>query len=92
MIYQQGGDFMIKPRVTEIRTTRIKNGLSSRALAAKAGIHFSTATLLEKDGHNVSPATAKAVCDALFVPFDELFIISRLEEGRANGTGECSNK
>lgn len=66
---------MIKPHIKEIRDARIKNGLSARALATRAGIHFSTAALLEKDGHNVAPATAKAVSDALGIPFESLFTI-----------------
>ena len=73
---------MVHPRVENIRIARIKNGLSARALAARAGIHFSTAALLEKEGRNVAPATAKAVSDALGVPFDSLFIITEREEER----------
>jgi len=68
---------MVQPNTTAIREKRIKAGYSMRSLAAKARIHYATISNLERPGHNVSPSTAKALCDALDVPFDEIFTIIR---------------
>lgn len=48
-----------------------------RALALKAGLNAATVCNMEKCSREVSPRTAKAVCDALELPFDQLFDISQ---------------
>ena len=64
---------MIIPNVKAMKMCRTKQGLSARALAIKASLNVSTVSGIEKTGHAVAPATAKAICDALDVPFEALF-------------------
>ena len=64
---------MIIPDVKALKMCRTKQGLSARALAIKASLNVSTVAGIEKTGHPVAPATAKAVCDVLGVPFESLF-------------------
>lgn len=66
---------MIVPNVKELKICRTKQGLSARALAIKASLNASTVAGIEKNGHPVAPATAKAICDALDVPFEALFTL-----------------
>ena len=70
---------MINPDVQAIRTCRVKQGLSARALAKKARLHGSTIAGIEKTGHPVAPSTAKAISDALGMQFDALF---KVDDGR----------
>lgn len=72
---------MIKPDVAALKMCRAKQGLSARALALKASLNVSTAAGIERTGHSVAPATAKAVCDALNVPFEMLFTV-KIEGGK----------
>lgn len=76
------GDDMIAPNTKALRMVRIRQGLSARGLALKAGLNPATIAGIEKTGHPVNPATAKAVCDALAVSFDDLFVV---REGRHDG-------
>lgn len=73
VINLQRVDFLIIPNVAALKMCRTKQGLSARALALKASLNVSTVAGIEKTGHPVAPATAKAVCDALGVPFGALF-------------------
>lgn len=66
---------MIVPDVEALKICRTKQGLSARALALKASLNVSTVAGIEKTGHPVAPATAKAVCDVLNVPFEALFTL-----------------
>ena len=71
---------MVYPKVTTLRERRIKAGFSMRGLAMKAGVHYATVSNVERTGHNVTPATAKALCDALHAPFDDLFTIAEASD------------
>ena len=64
---------MIVPNVAELRVCRAKQGLSARALAIRASLNATTVAGIEKTGRPVAPATAKAICDVLNVPFEALF-------------------
>jgi len=56
---------------------RIKKGFSLNELARRMGANPSVVYSIEK-GNGVRPATAKKVCDALQMGFEDLFVI----EGR----------
>lgn len=72
---------MIRPKTKDLRMVRIRQGLSARGLALKAGLNPATVSGIEKTGHPVAPATAKAICDALEVAFEDLFVV---KEGSSN--------
>ena len=66
-----------------IKEIRIKQGYSIRAISLKAGLSYSTVAYLEKKPRAVAPRTAKLLCDALDIPFDEAFtIVGTASEGR----------
>lgn len=54
---------------------RMKQGLSLKSIAERANVHYATVNRIENGKTNVNPVTAKAVCDALGVQFDEVFEI-----------------
>lgn len=56
--------------------TRVKKGLSLNTIAKIANLHYTTINRIENGKTNVSPETAKKVCDALGLEFDELFNIT----------------
>ena len=64
---------MVVPNVAELKVCRTRQGLSARALAIKASLNAATVAGIEKTGRPVVPSTAKAICDALNVPFEMLF-------------------
>ncbi|MDD3229403.1 MAG: helix-turn-helix transcriptional regulator [Oscillospiraceae bacterium] len=61
-----------------IKEIRIKQGYSIRAISLKAGLNYATVSYLEKTPRSVAPRTAKMLCDALGVPFDEVFTIANI--------------
>jgi len=63
----------IKVKMENLQATRIKNGLSLRALSKVAGLSSATIFKIEKDGTPPNPSTAKKICDALGVEFGDLF-------------------
>lgn len=64
---------MLKAKSEEIRETRIKRGYSLRVLGDIAGLNYATISNLENGKCSPYPATAKAVCEALKMNFDDLF-------------------
>lgn len=65
-----------------IKEIRIKQGYSIRAISLKAGLNYATVAYLEKAPRSVAPRTAKKLCDALEVPFDEVFSIDSIGNER----------
>lgn len=65
----------IIPKPKEIRKVRLMSGLSLRDLAIEARVHYSTISNIENAKGYVSPKTAKAICSALNMKFDDLFEI-----------------
>jgi len=63
----------INTRVKVMQSTRIKKGLSTRQLAIRAGVNPATIFKIENKGSRPAAATASKICNALGVPFDELF-------------------
>lgn len=63
----------IRPRPRAITVARIKQGLSQRALARKAGLSSSYLTMIENQNRYPSPSAARKICEALGKTFDELF-------------------
>jgi DNA-binding XRE family transcriptional regulator len=61
---------IVKPKLT---ATRLKNGMSIRSLAKKAGINPTTVFKVSAGKCNATPTTAKKICEALGEKFDELF-------------------
>lgn len=64
---------MLKAKKEKIKEARIRNGYSLRVLGEMAGINYATISNLERGKGSPYPATAKAVCDALKMNFDDLF-------------------
>lgn len=64
---------MIKTRLQRLIETRIRAGLSQRALAKAAGISSGYMTQIEGGDRGPSPAVAKRICAALGANFDDLF-------------------
>lgn len=59
-----------------ISKMRIKQGLSMRALAIKAGLSVSSVSKIERGMvKTIRPLSAQKICTALNVPFDTLFSI-----------------
>ena len=54
---------------------RIKNGYSLRKLAEISELNYSTINKLENGKQKTTPETAKKLCDALHVSFEEVFAI-----------------
>lgn len=65
---------MIRAKKEELMELRIKAGMSKLDLAQKMGVNHSVICRAER-GCNVSPKTAKAICDTLGAGFDDLFAI-----------------
>jgi len=53
----------------------IREGLSKRGLAGKVNMSESTIVQIANGSRNPSPRTAKKICEALQVKFDEIFEI-----------------
>lgn len=64
---------MLKAKKEKIREARVKSGYSLRVLGKMAGVNYATISNLENGKGSPYPATAKAVCDALKMKFDDLF-------------------
>ncbi len=65
---------MIKVR-PELNRIRIKNGYTMSGLARVAGVSPQFISAILNDRFNPSAVTAKKICDALQVEFDEIFTI-----------------
>lgn len=59
----------------ELETIRIKKGFSRGFLATEVGVRTLTISRIEKGEVSPTPKTAKKICDALNIEFDEIFII-----------------
>lgn len=70
---------IIEVKKKPFQEARLKKGLTQRALANKAGVTQSTIFSLENKKTNPTPTTAKKVCEALDVGFDEIFNIVEKE-------------
>ena len=55
--------------------TRMKKGFSLRKLAEAANVDYSTINKLENGKQKTTPETAKKLCSALGVSFEEVFIV-----------------
>jgi DNA-binding XRE family transcriptional regulator len=69
----------IAVKAEEIRRLRIINGYSIRGLAKQAAVDPVTVHKIEAGKSSPNPSTAKKICDALNVEFNQLFEI--VEEG-----------
>lgn len=63
----------ICPKIILLKTSRMKKGLSVRQLAKAAGVNPVTISKIENGISNPTPATAKKICDAVGMAFDDLF-------------------
>lgn len=70
---------MLHVKKEEFVERRIKAGMSKLELARRIGANHSVVCRAEA-GNNVSPKTAKAICDVLGARFDDLFIIDMKKE------------
>ena len=55
--------------------TRMKKGYSLRKLSEAAKVDYSTINKLENGKQKTTPETAKKICDALGVSFEEMFVV-----------------
>lgn len=66
----------------KIALYRMKRGLSLKALSELSGIDSGTINRLEHGKASPRPRTVKSLCEALEVPFEELFTIVEQPGGR----------
>lgn len=62
-------------KVESLKRARIINGMSIRALAKTANLSTATVFKTENQATVPSPATAKKICNALGLEFDDLFVL-----------------
>ena len=62
-------------RSKELETIRVKKGYSRYSLSIKAGLSKLAVSRIEKGEVTPTPKSAKKICDALNVEFDEIFSI-----------------
>lgn len=70
----------IKAKTYNMKTTRIKSGMSIKALSKKSGLSTATICKVENGAIVPMPMTAKKICDALEADFDDLFEIVEKED------------
>lgn len=63
----------ICPKIISLKSSRMKKGLSVRQLAKAADVNPVTISKIENGISKPTPSTAKKICDAIGVSFDELF-------------------
>jgi putative transcriptional regulator len=73
---------MIKTKIDALIDIRIKKGFSQRELARKTGLSCSFISQIEKKNRNVSPSTAKKICDALEVDFEDIFFTKSVSSSK----------
>lgn len=59
-----------------LEVLRIKKGFSRYYLSQKAGLSKLAISRIENKKVNPTPMSAKKICDALEVSFDEIFLIA----------------
>ncbi len=59
----------------ELESIRIKRGYSRYALSVEAGLSKMAVQRIEKGLVNPTPKSAKKICDALNISFEEIFTI-----------------
>lgn len=64
---------IIKIKSNEFKSLRIKKGFSQRGLGRAANLSSGLINQIENSERNPSPESAKKICDALNVEFDEIF-------------------
>lgn len=75
------GIAIIKAKSEDFSRIRVVSGLSLRKMSEKAGISVSAISKIERGViQAVRPDTAKKICAALDMAFDELFTIETLEK------------
>lgn len=65
----------LKAKTHNLKTIRIKSGMSIRALSKAAGLSSATVFKIENKETPPLPSTAKKICTALGASFDDLFEI-----------------
>ncbi|NPV71133.1 MAG: helix-turn-helix transcriptional regulator [Firmicutes bacterium] len=66
---------MLLVKTKQLAETRIRAGLSQRALAKKCGLSGAYLSQLERSQRAPSPQVARRLCDVLQAEFDTLFEI-----------------
>lgn len=64
---------IIKIKENEFKAIRIKKGFSQRGLGRATNLSGALINQIENKERNPSPDSAKKICDALGVEFDEIF-------------------
>ena len=64
----------------KLESIRIKKGFSRYALSSKAGLSKMAVQRIEMGAVNPTPKSAKKICDALNVSFEEIFTIEWFKE------------
>ena len=78
---------VIKVKVKEFVEARIKNGFSQRGLARKTGMSAVTISQIENGDRRPSPATAKKICEALNVSFNDIFFTQGVHKSKQRKEG-----
>jgi DNA-binding XRE family transcriptional regulator len=68
----------IKANTDAFVQARIKMGYSQRELAKQANLSSALISQIENDERNPSPSSAKKICDALGVKFDDIFFTNNV--------------
>lgn len=58
----------------------IRKGHTRRSLAGVANVGEATVVMIANGDRNPSPQTAKRICEALEVEFDDIFVIEKREQ------------
>ena len=66
---------LIITKTYELKSRIIKAGFTGKSFAEKAGISQSYIVQILAGRKNVSPPTAKKICDALQCSFDDIFVL-----------------
>lgn len=69
---------IIQIKLNQFIETRIKAGFTQRALARATGLTSGYMSQLERGDRHPSPQTAKKICQALDVEFEDLFELQKI--------------
>ena len=73
---------IIQVKTNELIEARIRSGFSQRGLSRKTGISHVTISQIENGDRRPSPATAKKICEALNVSFNDIFFTQGVHKSK----------
>lgn len=76
----------IVAKTKKIAEARCRAGMSMREMAGKSNLNVTNISNIENGKVNPHPKTAKHICDALRLTFDDLFELVDVKEALKNET------